>query len=76
MDISPPAFADTSCAQGKVAEVHGTVLRRDLRNITSYDLYVGREFGLYMWDTLLEAGEEHHITPYGTEAMEMLRRPK
>ena len=76
MDVSPPAFTDMSCAQGKVAEVHGTVLRRDLRGITSYNLYVGREFGQYVWDALLEAGEEHHITPYGTEAMEMLRKPK
>ena len=62
-----------TCAQAKLAEIHGTVLRRDLGGLTSYDLYVGREYGVYMWDALMEAGEEHGLVPFGTEAMESLR---
>ncbi len=74
LDISPWEFSNMTCAQAKVAEIHGTVLRRDLGGLTSYDLYVGWEYGVYMWDALMEAGEEYGLTPFGTEAMERLRK--
>jgi heterotetrameric sarcosine oxidase gamma subunit len=73
LNISPREFPNMTCAQVKVAEIHGTVLRRDLGGLTSYDLYVGREYGVYIWDALMEAGEEYGLVPFGTEAMESLR---
>ena len=72
LDISGDAFPDMSCAQTKVAEVEGVVLRLDLADVVSYDLYFGREYGQYMWEALLEAGEEYGITPVGFEAMARL----
>jgi sarcosine oxidase subunit alpha len=74
LDISPREFSNMSCAQARFAEIHGTVLRRDLGGLTNYDLYVGREYGVYMWDALTEAGEEYGLAPFGTETMERLRR--
>ena len=63
------AFPDMTCAQGKVAEVHGLLLRRDFGALTSFELYFGREYGEYMWDVLMEAGAEYSITPFGTETL-------
>ena len=73
LDISPSEFPNMTCAQAKVAEIHGTVVRRDLGALTSYDLYVGREYGEYMWDALVEAGEEDNVSPFGIEAMARLQ---
>ncbi len=72
-NVSPEAFVDMSCAQGKVAEIHGTVLRRDIRGLLSYELYFAREYGEYMWDALMEAGERYGLKPFGTEALIQLR---
>ena len=73
LDTSPGAFPDMCCAQTRLAEVHGTLVRHDVAGLPSYDLYIGREYGEYMWDALMEAGEEHGIVPVGTEAMAFLK---
>ena len=72
MDLRPESFPDMSCAQGSVSEVHGTLLRLDHGGLLSYDLYFGREYGEYMWDSLMEAGSPHGVTPFGTEALARL----
>ena len=73
LDTSTEAFPDMSCAQAKVAEIHGTLLRRDVAGFPSFELYFGREYGVYMWDALMEAGEEYNAAPFGTEALARLR---
>ena len=72
LDVSPGAFPDMACAQARVAEIHGTILRRDEAALLGYDLYFSREYGEYMWDALMEAGEEYDVSPFGTEAMALL----
>ena len=69
MDLRSESFPDMSCAQGSVSQVHGTILRVDHGGLLSYDLYFGREYGEYMWDSLMEAGSPHGVTPFGTEAL-------
>lgn len=72
LDVSADAFPDMSCAQTMVAEMHGLLLRRDLGDLLGYELYFGREFGEYMWDALLEAGETYQVMPFGIETLERL----
>ena len=74
LDLSLAGFPDMHCAQTKAAEIHGTLLRMDRGGLTSYDLYFPREFGEYMWDALMEAGEECQASPVGLEAMAQLQR--
>ena len=69
LEVSPDAFPDMSCAQTMVAEIHALLLRRDLGDLLGYELYFGREFGEYMWDALLEAGEAYQVTPFGIETL-------
>ena len=72
LDVSPPALPDMSCAQSKVADIHGTVLRRDMGDLTGFELYFGREFGEYIWEVLMEAGAVYGVTPFGTETLALL----
>ena len=72
IDVAPEVFPNSSCAQARVADTHGTLLRLDLGALLSYEFYFGREFGEYMWEALLDAGHEYEVAPFGLEAMERL----
>ena len=72
IDTSNVAFPDLSCAQGMVAEVRATLLRADRGGVPGYELYFGRDYGEYMWDAVLEAGEHAGIATVGTEALATL----
>ncbi len=74
LDLSPAFFPDLSCVQTMVAEIHGTIIRRDIGNLLSYDLYFSRDYGDHMWESLIDAGERHSLTPFGIEAMTLLGR--
>ena len=72
IDVSLDGFSNMTCAQAPVAEVHGTLLRNDMDGLLSFELYFGREYGEYMWDALMEAGEEYGVVPFGIEALKSL----
>ena len=72
LDVAPPYFPNLSCAQAMVAEIHGTVIRRDTNGLLSYDLFFGRDYGDHMWESLIDAGEWHGLTPFGLEALSVL----
>ena len=72
LDLAPPYFPNLSCAQGMVAEIHGTVIRRDTDGLLSYDLFFGRDYGDHMWESLIDAGGRHGLTPFGLEALALL----
>ena len=74
LDLRPSVFPNMTCAQTKVAEVYGMVLRVDAGDLPAYELFFGREFGEYMWHALTEAGEPVGLTPFGTEAGALLER--
>ena len=73
-NCSPQAFPDGSCAQTQASEIHATLVRADLGDLPSYQLFFSRDFGEYMWETLLETAEYFGGGPVGLEAMSELRR--
>ena len=74
LDLAPPYFPNLSCAQTMVAEIHGTIIRKDRGGIQSYDVFFGRDYGDHMWESLMDAGERHGLTPFGLEALALLNR--
>ena len=72
LDLAPPYFPDLSCAQGMVVEIHGTIIRKDIGGLLSYDVLFGRDYGDHMWESLIEAGERQGLTPFGLESMALL----
>lgn len=76
LNLSEKDFPDLMCAQGKFANVHTFVIRADMTTELAYQVYFGREYGGYVWDAIVEAGEEFDIQPFGFRAMEALSRGK
>ena len=72
LDLAPPYFPDLSCAQCMISEIHGTVIRRDIAGLLTYDVLFGRDYGDHMWESVMEAGQHHGMTPFGLEAMSVL----
>jgi len=57
-------FADMACAQTGVAGTYARLLHS--RN--AYHVHVPRELGEYVYEALMEAGEEFGVAPFGSEA--------
>ena len=74
LDLAPSYLPNLSCAQGMVAEIHGTIIHKDIGGLLAYDLYFGRDYGDHMWESLIDAGQRHGLTPFGLEAMSLLGR--
>ena len=72
LDLRPAQFPDLSCAQGSLAGIHALVLRADIQAHLAYQVYCGREFGEYLWDALLDAGQEFGARPFGLAAQRQL----
>ena len=65
--------ADISwCAEAGVAGVRAVLVRSDMRarglSLPSFDLFFGRDYAEYLWDTVLEIGASYSISPFGSAA--------
>ncbi len=65
-DIGPSAFPDMSVIQGRMADIHGMLFHADAKSGPAYSIYVSRDYAVYVWEALLEAG--HDLTPFGMDA--------
>ena len=63
------ALPDLFCVQSRFADVQGLLLRRDVNGIAMYQLYAGREFGEYLWETLVETARHLAGGPIGSHAL-------
>ena len=72
LNTSNSEFPNLRCAQSKFADIHGTLLRIDIGDLPTYQIYFGREFGEYLWDALAEAASVCDGGPVGFEAWESL----
>ncbi len=72
LDLAPDRFADGALAQGGLARLQALIVRRDEGGLTGYDLYVDRDLGLYLWETLLEQGAPLGLAPVGVAVGDQL----
>ena len=76
IDLSGDAFEFMDWRDGHVAGVKARVFRISFTGELSYEVNVPAHYGRHVWEALIAAGEEYGITPYGTEAMHVLRAEK
>ena len=76
IDLSPTAFRYMRSRRDSVAGVQAMLLRIGFVGETGWELHFPAEYGEYMWDTLMEAGHEFGIAPFGLEAQRILRLEK
>jgi sarcosine oxidase subunit alpha len=63
-------------AEGAVASVPARILRVSFTGEVGFEISVASKSALGVWKALMDAGAAHNITPYGTEAMHVLRAEK
>jgi sarcosine oxidase subunit alpha len=77
MDLSREAMPFMTFAEGTLGNrFQARVHRISFSGELSFEVAVPASQGLALWEALMEAGREFGITPYGTEAMHVLRAEK
>ncbi len=74
--LDDAAFPFMSFRDGHVAGVKARIFRISFTGELSFEINVPPSFARHVWQALMQAGEEFGITPYGTEAMHVLRAEK
>ncbi|MHB1218944.1 MAG: sarcosine oxidase subunit alpha family protein [Alphaproteobacteria bacterium] len=74
--VDEEQFPFLSMREGVVAGMPARIFRISFTGEASYEVNVPSHHGLALWQAVMAAGEKHGITPYGTEAMHVLRAEK
>lgn len=75
-DLDPESFKFMQWKQAVVAGIPARIYRISFTGETSFEINVSANYGLTLWNKVIEAGEKYDITPYGTETMHVLRAEK
>ena len=65
-----------SLRQGRVLGVAARIARVSFTGELGFEISVPANHGLALWEACMDAGKDLDITPYGTEAMHVLRAEK
>lgn len=76
LDLSNEAFPHLSMREGVVGKVPVRIYRISFTGELSYEVHVEAQNGVAITEALYEAGERFGVTPFGTEAMHVLRAEK
>jgi len=76
IDLSPGALPHMSVARGRICGVPALLFRVSFTGELGFEVNVPADFALEVWEAICEAGAPFGITPYGTEAMHVLRAEK
>lgn len=76
IDIAQDSFPFMAWRDAYLGGVHVRVARISFSGELAYEVNVDGWHAPAVWSRLIEAGEEHGITPYGTETMHVLRAEK
>ena len=75
-DLAPDRFRYMRSRQGQVAGVPCLLMRIGFVGETGWELHFPAEHGEYLWKSIMEAGREFEISPFGLEAQRILRLEK
>ena len=75
-DVSADGFKFMQWKEAVVAGTPARIFRISFTGDLSFEINVPSHYGLAVWKTLFEAGEQFNLTPYGTETMHVLRAEK
>jgi 4-methylaminobutanoate oxidase (formaldehyde-forming) len=75
-DLSNEAFPFMSSQEIVVGDVPARALRVTFVGELGWELYASTEYGLVLWETLVEAGTDRGLVPCGYRAIDSLRLEK
>ena len=76
LDLSPNAFPHMTLAEAEVGGIPARIFRVSFTGEAGYEINVPASHGLALWQAIMAAGAKYNITPFGTEAMHVLRAEK
>ena len=76
IDFDGDVFPHMAMREGRVAGAPARVFRISFSGEMGYEVNVPASCGMAVWRAIAEAGEAYGVTPYGTEAMHVLRAEK
>jgi len=76
VDLSAQALPHMGVARGRICGVPMMLFRVSFTGELGFEVNVPADFGLAVWEAVYAAGQNYDITPYGTEAMHVLRAEK
>ncbi|MGC2412473.1 MAG: glycine cleavage T C-terminal barrel domain-containing protein, partial [Stellaceae bacterium] len=80
--LAPPLMLDRAdfpfmaTREADIAGIPARIFRVSFSGELSYEINVPADYGFALWERLIAAGAPWGITPYGTEAMHVLRAEK
>ncbi|MFL2543770.1 MAG: sarcosine oxidase subunit alpha family protein [Alphaproteobacteria bacterium] len=75
-NFSSESFPHMSFKELKIDEVSCRVMRISFTGEICYEINIPASYALSLWNKCISLGENYNITPYGTEAMHVLRAEK
>jgi len=71
-DIRDKMFPDLSVAQISLMHQHAYLVRADIEDKLCYQIFVGREIGLYVWNQIIILGNSMGVAPIGNQIMDQI----
>ena len=76
LNVSSEALKPLDFVEGKLANIPARVFRISFSGELSFEIAVPSQHGLEFWKKCLDLGSKLGITPYGTEALHVMRAEK
>ncbi len=76
IDLSAEAFPHMAIREGTICGIPTRLFRVSFTGELGFEINVPTTYGRAVWERLMAAGVPYDITPYGTEAMHVLRAEK
>ncbi len=76
IDVSNEAHTYLDAKEARIAGVPSLILRIGFVGELGYELHFASPYGEYLWDTILERGDDLGIRPFGLEPQRVLRLEK
>jgi sarcosine oxidase subunit alpha len=76
IDVSDAAFPHMAIREADVGGIASRILRISFSGELAYEINVAADYGMAVWEAVLEAGQKFGIVPYGVESMGAMRIEK
>jgi len=76
IDMSKDSFKFMGIQEGTLGDCPVRIFRISFSGELSYEIATPLSYALSLWKKLLQVGKQYNITPYGTEALHVMRAEK
>jgi sarcosine oxidase, subunit alpha len=76
IDLSAEAFPHMAIREGTICGIPARLFRVSFTGELGFEINVPSAYGRALWERIMAQGAQYDITPYGTEAMHVLRAEK